>query len=450
MSAKLHRLDIRGLAAALRDGVTVRQVTEAMLARAERLGPALNLFTEIWPEAARTRADALDRAGPGPSPLWGVPMAHKDLFARPARQPSCGVSASTGTKDLPPAPVLARLEEAGTVELGAANLAEFALGTTGTNEFMGDVGNPWNPAYCTGASSSGSGALVAAGVAHASLGTDSGASCRLPASFCGAVGLKPTHGAIPTDGVFPLAWSLDTVGLLTRTAQDCALVFEAMGGPMQGATTRPVIGVPRSYYGDHAVPEVVQAWERAARVMEAAGYRVIDVDVVETQEIRTLTRLIMRSEAASVHRLALRARPENYPLAVRRFISGGEGVFATDYVDAQRLRGVLRSAAVTRNFSHADVLLTPTCPVLPPRYAAIADAADAQAWRTVALLAQYTQPASYFGFPALSVPFGISTNGLPIGMQLIGRPNKEAQIFASALALQAEWEKLDLWPGFAA
>ena len=243
MIPALHHLDIAGLATALRGGLTARRVADAMLDRAAALDPALHVFIELWPEAARARADALDQAGAGHRPLWGVPLAHKDIFARPLRQPSCGVAHASGLSALPPAPVLEPLERAGGVELGAVNLAEFALGTTGTNALFGNVGNPWNPAHCSGASSSGSAAAVGAGIAWGSLGTDSGASCRVPASFCGVVGFMPTRGVLSTEGVFPLAWSLDTVGLLARSVADCASLFAALhtapAPPRSSRDTRP-------------------------------------------------------------------------------------------------------------------------------------------------------------------------------------------------------------------
>jgi aspartyl-tRNA(Asn)/glutamyl-tRNA(Gln) amidotransferase subunit A len=272
----------------------------------------------------------------------------------------------------------------------------------------------------------------------------------VPASFCGVVGLMPTHGAITTEGVFPLAWSLDRVGLLTRSVADCATLFAAVHDTAPAPQARPVIGVPNRYYGEHAAPEVLAAWRNAALALEAAGHRVIEVDVMETAEIRTLTRLIMRTEAASAHRQAMQSAPENYPLAVRKFITGGEGLLAVDYVDALRLRAVLLRRALAENFAQADVLLTPCCPLLPPRYDAIADAADASVWRVVATLAHCTQPASYLGLPALAVPFSLSAAGLPIGVQLISRPRTEATLFAAAETLQHSWQSLAAWPTHAA
>ena len=454
MAPPLHRTGLAALAATLRGGgVTARFVTDATLARAEAFDPVLHALVTCWPEQARARADALDRAAPDGSVLRGVPLAHKDIFARPGRQPGCGVPGTEAGLHLPPFRALARLAAAGSVEIGAASLAEYALGITGTNAFLGNAGNPWNPAHCAGGSSSGSAVAVAAGLAWGSLGTDTGASCRVPASFCGVAGLKPTQGAIATEGAFPLSWSLDTVGVLARSAADCAILFaECRAAPAAppGGTARPVIGIPRSFYDTHTTPPVAQAWAAARAAMERAGHAVRDVDVVETDAIRALTRLVMRSEAAALHRAAIAARPDAYPRAVRNFITAGAGVLAGDYIDALRLRGVLLRQALATTFAAADVLLVPTVPVLPPRYDAIADAADATAWRQVALLAQHTQPASYLGLPALAVPFALSAEGLPIGMQLIARPWQEAALFAAAGPLQAHWESLGAAPPAAA
>ena len=446
MSAPLHARRLVDLAAMLQTRqLGARYVTDAALARTAGLAAALHAFTVQWPEQARAAADAIDAAAAPPGPLGGVPLAHKDIFARPDRQPGCGVPGTAATLTLPPAPVLRRLAAAGSIEIGATNLAEFALGVTGTNAFFGNAANPWHTAHCAGGSSSGSAVAVAAGLAWGSLGTDTGASCRVPASFCGIVGLKPTQGAIATEGVLPLSWSLDTVGVLARCLEDCAALFRhsRTPGPAAATAAPAVVGIPRSYYDTHTVPAVAAAWEQARRVLERAGLALRDVAVVETDAMRALTRIVMRSEAAALHRSAIAARPDAYPPAVRRFITAGEGVLATDYIDALRLRAVLLRQTLAGPLAAADVLLVPTVPVLPPRYDSIADPA---VWPTVALLAHHTQPASWLGLPALSVPFALSPGGLPIGMQLIGRPWAEDALLAAARPLQAHWQALAASP----
>jgi aspartyl-tRNA(Asn)/glutamyl-tRNA(Gln) amidotransferase subunit A len=448
----LHRLGISEIHSRFRDGaLTAIALTDAMLERVHALDPLLNAFVSVEDEVARRRALELDSEGFDPSrPLWGVPVSQKDMFARPGRQPGCGVGHPVAGLNLPVSPMIGAFERAGSVDLGPLTLAEFALGTTGTNAFFGDARNPWDLERCTGASSSGSAAAVAAGLVVGSLGTDTGASVRVPASFCGVVGLKPTAGAIDSAGVFPASWSLDSVGVIARTVEDCQILFDvaAQGrapaaDPIAGALT---IGIPDRYYTDHAEPQVAAAWQEARGAMERAGHKVVDTPVIETPQLRSLLRIVMRAEAAAVHRALMAQTPENYPMAVRKFISSGEGVLGVDYIDALRLRASLLQSALATTFAHVDVLMTPTSPVLPPRYADISDAADGNQWRTVTLLAHNAQPASYLGLPALSVPFTLSSEGLPIGMQLIGAPWTESTLFRAASALQQHWLSLGAIP----
>lgn len=455
MIAPLHRQTIYELSAALgRRDLSAQTVTQTLLDRASTLR-RLNAFIELWPERALARAERLDKEGPrNDRPLWGVPLAHKDMFARPDRQPGCGVASEFTEARLPPSPVLAELDRAGAIDLGPLNLAEFALGATGTNAVFGNVANPWDVARCTGASSSGSAAAVAAGLAFGSLGTDTGASVRLPASFCGVVGLMPTAGALDATGCFPLAWSLDAIGVLARTVADCALLFDvARGGeviPSATSSSRLTIGLPDRYYTDGLDAEVASAWADAVRALEARGHKVVDVPVIEREEMRSLHRILMRTEAAAVHHRLLRQRSGDYSLAVRKFITGGEGIFAVDYVNAMRARGMMLRRALETTYAKIDVLLTPTVAGLPARYDEIADPSRPDVWRSVTRLAQFTQPASYLGLPAISVPFSLSSGGLPIGMQFIAPPGAERRLFSASLGLEAHWKGLNVWPPFAA
>jgi len=426
--------------------LSVATLVASRIERAQDLSH-LNAFIAIDTVGALAAAARLDHARPR-SPLAGMPLAHKDIFGRHGRQPTCGVPGGAD-HGLPPSPLLDRLTVAGTVDLGPLNLAEFALGVTGTNAFHGDVGNPWDLTRCAGASSSGSAAAVAAGLVLGSLGTDSGASVRLPASFCGVVGLKPTGGTLPLDGVFPLAWSVDEPGVLAGSIEDCAVLFAAAGGATSRrcTTQRPVIGVPRSYYVEDLQPDVASAFARAIGVFEAAGFTVRDVDVVETPQMRSLHRAIMRTEAAAVHRMALRRNPSHYSASVRMFVNSGEGIFAVDYADALRLRAALVASSLATTFAAVDVLLTPTCFCVAPAYEDMAQTDRPEVRAAIGRLAHFTQPASYLGLPALSVPFALSGDGLPVGLQLVGRPREEHVLFAAASPLEAHWRALGLSPG---
>jgi len=451
----MHSADIPFLSiAAVRTAMAAGDLTPVDLVtvlanRATELAH-LNVFVDRWHDSALVQASVQAAGGfDATRPLWGVPLAHKDMFARPDRQPGCGVATELPEAGLVPSPVLARIADAGAIDLGPLALAEFAAGLTGTNAIYGNVGNPWDTARCTGASSSGSAAAVAAGLAYASLGTDTGASIRVPASFCGVVGLMPSHGAISTDGCFPLSWSLDRTGVLARNIADCAEVFDVARGAIPTPVEQVValtIGLPKSYYTDGLDPEVAEAYAAAARTLEAAGHRLREIDVIETSAMRAINRALMRSEASAIHMRLIRQRPELYSLPVRNFISGGEGIFAVDYIDALRMRTRLLQDSLTTTYAHVDLILTPTVFCTAPRYDAIADAANPQVWQRVTMLAHFTQPASLLGLPALSVPYAMSSGGLPVGMQLIGPPGSEQRLLRAGMSLEAHFAALGQRP----
>ncbi len=424
---------IRAAAAALaRAETTARRLVDERL---DRIDPAQNIFAEVFGPQAQAAADRFDAGQRSGSLLDGLPLAHKDIFTLPGRQPGCGLQPGRLDLDLPLSSAAANV---GGITLGMVNLAEYALGTTGTNHFLGNVANPRAPGHITGASSSGSGAVVAAGLVFGSLGTDSGGSIRLPAGFCGVVGLKPTAGAVSTEGIFPLSWSLDEVGPLAATVDDCAILFAAAKGeaapaPVAAEVVGLRIGVPQSYYLDDLDPAVAAAYRAGLARLEAAGARLVDVAVVEEPRIRSLVRLIMRSELAAVHRTRMAASPGLYPLAVRKFFTAGEGLLAADYIDALRLRPILTAQSLATTYAQVDVLATPTSPVAAPRYDALTDAGDPAIWATITRLMHTTQPATYFGFPALSVP--LPADGPPIGLQLIGPPGAEGVLFRVGAAL---------------
>lgn len=444
-----YRLSLTDLRRAYAAGtLTPGEVVQTCLERAEALNPELRAFVSIDRPGATRAANQTD------APLAGVPLAHKDIFARPGRQPGCGVT--TGDlpgSNLPPSPLLRRMEQAGAIDLGPLSMAEFALGTTGGNSRLGDAKNPWNTEYCTGASSSGSAVAVAAGMAFGSIGTDSGASIRTPAALCGIVGYMPEHGALSSEGCYPLSWSVDRPGILARTVDDAALLTDIARGrtprPVEGPTGPLKVGFATSYYTDNLTPEVAAVLEAARSWVERQGHRIVEVPIVETVETRSLHRAIMRTEAAALHRDLMSTHPEFYDLSVRKFITGGEGIFAVDYVDALRLRGPLLQQARATTYAQCDVLLTPTTPTAALRYADISDPSQAAVWQKVTGLAHFTQPASYLGLPAISVPFDLSPDGLPIGVQLIAPPEREPVLLGLARQIETHWRGQDLWPAHA-
>jgi aspartyl-tRNA(Asn)/glutamyl-tRNA(Gln) amidotransferase subunit A len=411
---------------------------KAALARIERFDSRINSFIEVFKSSALAAARAVDASGKSGA-LAGVPVAHKDIFYRRDRAPTCGVATPPDLPPMSPAIVPDRLTAAGAVELGVLGLSEFCFGTTGANAAHGDVRNPWDLDRVVGGSSSGSGAAVAAGFVAAALGTDSGGSVRVPAALCGVVGLKPTHGLLPTDGVFPMTLSLDCVGVLARSVADCARVFAVAADRefSPAAPRQPRVGVPSNYYLEDLDPAVAGAFDAALRALETSGAKLVAVAVPEGDDMRSLLRIVMRAEGVAIHAGLLAKHPEDYPVAARRFLESGFGVAARDYIDALRLRDHYLARSLREVFDRVDVLLTPTTPMVAPTYAEIADATSEAAWRVTTQLARCTQPATYMGLPALSVPFG--DGDLPVGLQLIAAPGREDVLFGVAGALEAAW-----------
>lgn len=444
------KLTIAQVRAAYRAGtLTPTEVTTACLNRAIELNPALGAFVSIDADGALRAATTV--IADDDRPLAGVPMAHKDIFARPDRQPGCGVTLrGLPGSNLPSSPLLERIDAAGGIDLGPLSMAEFALGTTGSNARLGDAHNPWNLAYCTGASSSGSAVAVAAGLAFGSIGTDSGASVRTPAALCGIVGYMPEHGGLSSEGCYPLSWSADRPGVLARCVDDAALITDIARGRTPKKRTNPVppltIGLPTSYYSEDLTPDIAAAYHDAILHVETLGHRVRTVQVVECVEMRSFHRCMMRAEAAAAHRALMAEHPEFYDLSVRKFITGGEGIFAVDYIDAIRLRAPMLRAARKTTYAHCDLLLTPTAPTTALRYADIADPAQADTWKKITGLAHFTQPASYLGLAAISVPFSLSADGLPIGFQLIAPPEREDLLLGFARQFETRWTSLGHWP----
>jgi aspartyl-tRNA(Asn)/glutamyl-tRNA(Gln) amidotransferase subunit A len=410
-------------------------------------------------EAARAAEAALVADGPA-GPLHGVPIALKDLFN------TAGVRTTGGSRILAEsvpstdATVVSRLRGAGAIVLGKLNMHEFAYGPEGLNDHYGHARNPWDAgqARIAGGSSSGSGVAVAAGLAPGALGSDTGGSVRIPASLCGITGLKPTYGRVSRAGVLPLAWSMDHVGPMTRTAADCALMLGPMAGydPADPSTSvLPVpdytaaltgeikglrVGVLRAGFLEAADPEVAAAVESAARALERLGAVVDEAAIEHVERVPAATFAIVAAEALAYHAGWLRARGGEYQPDVAERLRTGVVVSAADYVRAQQARALVR-AAVDQALARRDVLLAPTTAVT----------ATAVGERTVeirgeradvrASLLRFTRPFNFSGHPACSVPCGTSSAGLPIGMQFVGRPFDEVTVLRAADA----WQRASDW-----
>jgi aspartyl-tRNA(Asn)/glutamyl-tRNA(Gln) amidotransferase subunit A len=434
------------------------EVTRVHLERIAAHDPGLKSYITICADgalAAAREAEAALVAGRPRGPLHGVPYALKDLYD------TAGITTTGGSKILADrvpaadATVVRRLAEAGAVLLGKLNMVEFAYGPEGFNPHYGDARNPWDRAThrLTGGSSSGSGAAVAAGLAPGALGSDTGGSIRIPASLCGITGLKPTYGRVSRAGVLPLAWSMDHVGPMTRTAADAALMLTAMAGYDAADPSTSVLPVPdyrvaltgdvkglrvgllRGFFLDGATPEVRAAVEQAAGTLAAAGAIVDEVRLAQMVNTGPAAFAIVGSEALAYHASTLRTRAGDYDPEVERRLKTAAFIGGQHYVRAQQVRALIR-ADVDGALARRDVLLAPstpmTAPALEERQVALGDGPSP----VRPALIRFTQPFNLSGHPACSVPCGFTAAGLPVGMQIVGRPFDEATVLRAADAFQ--------------
>jgi len=458
-----HPDNLLDAVAALRSGaISANELALQTLERARRAQQRTNCFLAIEAETLLLGAERADlvladarRRGVVPvGALQGVPLAHKDMFGRGGGLVRYGSKTVLDQASRQVATATARLEQAGALEVGALNMAEFALGATGHNAAYGDCRNAWNPEHISGGSSSGSGAAVACGAAFASLGSDTGGSVRIPASANGLVGLKPTYGLIPRTGSMKLAPSIDVIGPMARTTADLAEILQVVAGGDgvdANASLRPIpdyrsvihqgvdklrVGVPTNYFFDVATDEIREAMDRSLQALLAAGARRVDVTVPDVAEMSELSRAIVYSEATALHAPWLRSRGERYTPQVRVRASTGLAIPAAVYLEALQLRIPLLQRFVESVFSRCDVLLTPTLPIPVPRRDETDVGAGASLWQILSRLVHCTAPFNYLGLPAITVPAGLDARGLPMGAQYVARPYAEATLLRVAAAQQ--------------
>lgn len=432
----------------------VRAHLERISALDGRLKSFITVLADEAVDAAR-RAETELMAGHPLGPLHGVPIGLKDLFE------TAGVKTTGGSKilrDFVPiqdATVVVKLKAAGAIMLGKLNMHEFAYGPEGLNAHYGHARNPWDATEhrIAGGSSSGSGVAVAAALVPGALGSDTGGSIRIPAALCGITGLKPTYGRVSRAGALPLAWSMDHVGPMARTAADCALMLKAMAGydPRDASTSvLPVpdytaaltgdmrglrVGLLRKFFLESAAPEVSGAVESAVRTLTELGAKVDEVNLPSVSQVAAASYAIVASEALAYHAEWLRTRADDYQPDVRERLKMGVFVSGLHYVRAQQVRALVR-AEVDEALATRDVLLAPATPlaatVLGQTEASIGDGtADVRS-----ALIRCTRPFNFSGHPACAVPCGLTAAGLPVGIQLIGRPFDEATVLRAADAYQ--------------
>ncbi|HEU5232969.1 MAG TPA: amidase [Terriglobales bacterium] len=430
------------------------ELTQLCLDRIERLNPKLNAFITVTAESALDEARAAEREihkGHWRGPLHGVPIAMKDLFDTAGVRTT---AASAVFKDRVPnqdCEVVRRLKSAGAVLLGKLNMHEFAYGGSGIIGFFGPTRNPWSQEHIAGGSSSGSAAAVAAGMCYGALGSDTGGSIRLPADYCGIVGLKPTYGRVSTHGVIPLSWSCDHVGPMTRSVHDAAIMLQAIAGydpedptsidapvPDYAATlpaTAPLrVGIPRRHFYDDLDPEIETAMAAAISRIGKIAANMRDVELALASDT-----MVLRAEAYAYHCESVKESSELYqPDTVRR-IRSGEAISAVDYMRTRRQMEAHRRT-IRRLFDSVDVLITATSPVPPPTIAELLDDMESLRSREILML-RNTRPFNALGLPTISIPCGFTKTALPIGLQITGAPWAEGTVLRAAHAYerQTDW-----------
>lgn len=431
-------------------------LVDAALARIQQVNPALRAFIAVYEDAREVAkaAEMMMAAGHRLGPLHGIPIALKDNIALQGRPTTAGSKILSDWCPSEDATVASRLRAAGSIFVGKLNMHEFAWGGTSNNPHYGAVCNPWDTERFPGGSSGGSGAAVAARMCWGALGTDTGGSIRLPSAINGIVGIRPTYGRVSNKGIVPLAWSMDTAGPMTRTVEDCALMFSAIAGhdPADPTTSQAAIedytarlghgvkgmrvGVVPDYFFHHLQPPVQYAVRSALTEFERLGATIVDVDIANVHGNISAQLTIESCEPSTYHQRWLRERPNDYGEDVRTLLEVGELLLATHYLQAQRYRALLRQEFMEA-FRKVDFFVCPTLPFTATKIGetkvVIEDGTEED---MLSAIMQFTGVPSLTGLPALAVPCGFDDDGLPVGMQLIGRPFDEATLFQAGAAFQ--------------
>jgi aspartyl-tRNA(Asn)/glutamyl-tRNA(Gln) amidotransferase subunit A len=444
LATELHNLSITEAARLIeRRALSPVDLTEALLARTETLDPQLNAFLLVTAEPARAQAKAAEAAimaGDRKGPMHGIPFALKDIFSTAGIRTTGHSRVCIDTIPTEDAASVAKLYDAGSVLLGKLATHEFAHGGPSFDLPWPPARNPWNTAHITGGSSSGSGAAVAAGLTPAALGSDTGGSIRLPAALCGIVGLKPTYGLVSKRGVYPNSFTFDNAGPMTWTVADCAMLlgaiagydagdpgsvdhpvpdyFAALGGDLKG--TR--IGVARHWHETdiETAPEVTAAFEAALTVLRELGAEIEDITLRPAKQYSDVKVIIAESELYNVHSAVFRTRPGDFGDDFIGRALGALFITGADYMEAQRERRTMLGE-FTPVWQRYHAVVSPTAPGPAP---------ELGRWRTVNFWqkASFTTPWNVSGGPALSQCMGYSDTGLPLALQIAGRPMDDANV----------------------
>jgi aspartyl-tRNA(Asn)/glutamyl-tRNA(Gln) amidotransferase subunit A len=433
------------------------EVIRAYLERIESYDSKINSFITLLSREALQAARQAEKEiskGNYRGPLHGIPFAAKDLFFTRGIRTTCGSKILKTFRPAYNATVIERLYSAGAILLGKLNMHEFAYGTTSVNPHYGPVRNPWDRERVTGGSSGGSAAALASSFVPLTLGTDTGGSIRIPSALCGASGLKPTYGRISRYGVYPLCWSLDHPGPMAKTAADLAMAMKAIAGPDPldpSAPPVPVpdyasglsaglkwvrIGVPDTYYFDRVDPEVRLAVQKAIRTCKELGAGIWKISIPSLAQASIAAYLILLAEGAASLEKWHRTRPEGLGEDVRSRLNLGAALLATQYLKAQRTRRQVQED-FSRVFRKVDVIVTPQLPITAPKINQGIVAWGKKTEPVPSALTRFTRIYNLVGIPALSVPCGFSSTGLPMGLQIAGRPFDEATVLRVGHAYEA-------------
>jgi aspartyl-tRNA(Asn)/glutamyl-tRNA(Gln) amidotransferase subunit A len=431
------------------------ELATAAIARIDRLNPSLRAFITVTAGQALDQARQADREfvmGKDRGPFHGIPVALKDLFATKGVRTTAGSKVYENFVPEINATVVEKLLAAGAVLLGKLNMHELAYGITSANPNFGAVRNPWNLEHSPGGSSGGSGVAVATHMIFMAMGTDTGGSIRIPASFCGTVGLKPTYGRVSRFGVLPLGFSLDHMGPLTRSVRDAALALNAIAGhdprdpassrrpavdyvPDEDCSIRGVrIGFPDSFFFEHLHADVESAVRGAIARAESLGAVVKPVRLPDIPALNAVARIVLLAEASAV----AETYPDDrslYGADVRALLDQGRLVPATDYINAQRLRRKMRRE-FDQVWKQVDCLITPATPSPAPRVGDTTIRLGGRDEDVRLASTRLVRGVNALGYPALSLPCGLSASGLPLGMQIIGPAFEEALLLRIGAALE--------------
>jgi aspartyl-tRNA(Asn)/glutamyl-tRNA(Gln) amidotransferase subunit A len=428
-------------------------LVEVCLKRIHKFNPTLNSFLSIITERAYKDAEISEkeiRQGIDRGPLQGIPFSIKDIIFAEGVRCTAGSKIMSNNISKIDATIVARMKKAGAILIGTNNLNEFASGITGMNPHYGDTKNPWNIDKISGGSSSGSAVAVATGMVPLSLGTDTGGSIRVPSSLCGVVGLKPTYGRISRYGVMDLAPSLDHVGCITRSAWDTAVVLQTIAGQdpfdpftenydvpdyrkiVSETTDKKLsIGLPNRYFFDNLQAEVKYIIHTFIENIGLSDF-VFETNMEKTEIISETWRSIRLAEASEIHLKWLKTKANDYAEDVRNMLTEGTKIPAIDYIRAHKLRNELRSELL-KILKKVDVIVVPTTIITAPRFDDLeVRNIDGKAIKIREALLRNTIIFNSTGLPSVSIPVGLSKDGMPVGVQIVGSPFEEEKILSMA------------------